>query len=151
MPHHTTQHEFTSKLDSPTSLTVNTVWNLEMRRMSMTSNYKTFHQTGDKGAISSHLESRDTRPSPHQRRWNCGPGRCVSRKRSSSKLQPVPGQRKSDMEVDQGWRLWDLVKYKWDTTISFRLWVSTEKSGLIQGKYRLHMDAFPAKIMPRSK
>ena len=32
-----------------------------MRRMSMTANYKTFHQTGDKGAMSSHLESRDTK------------------------------------------------------------------------------------------
>ena len=76
--------------------------------------------------MSSHLESRD-RPSPPHRRWNCNPHRCLSRKCSSSKLQLVPGQRESDLEVDQSWHLWDLMKYKGDTTLSFRLWVSKEQ------------------------
>ena len=67
------------------------------------------------------------RPSLPQRRWNWIPGRCLSRNCSSSKLQPVPGQRESDMEVDQGWHLWDLMKYKGDTTLTFRLRVSKEQ------------------------
>ena len=54
------------------------------------------------------------RPSLPHRRWNWQTGRCLSQKCSSSKLQLVPGQRESDMdlEVDQGWHPWDLVKYK---------------------------------------
>ena len=43
------------------------------------------------------------RPSLPHRRWNWKPSWCLSRKCSSSKLQPVPGQRESDMEV--GWNL----------------------------------------------
>ena len=73
------------------------------------------------------------RPSLPHRRWNWNPGRCVSRKCSSSKLQLVPGQRESDMEVDQGWHPWDLVKYKGDRTLSFRLRVSKEQIPLDLG------------------
>ena len=64
--------------------------------------YKTFHQTGDKNNMSSHLESRERPERPH-RQWNCHPNRCLSRKCSSSKLQPVPSQRESDM--DQSWHV----------------------------------------------
>ena len=67
------------------------------------------------------------RPSPPHRRWNCWTNWCLSRKCSSSKLRLVPGQRESDLEVDQSWHLWDLVKYKSDTTFSFRLWVSKQQ------------------------
>ena len=77
------------------------------------------------------------RPSLPHRRWNCHTGGCLSRKCSSSKLQPVPGQRESDLEVDQGWHLWDVMKYKWDTTLSFRLWVSKEQIPLDSGQMSL--------------
>ena len=86
--------------------------------------------------MSSHLESRDTKglQRPH-RQWNCRPpNRCLSRKCSSSKLQLVPGQRESDMEVDQNWHLWDLMKYKGDRTLSFRLRVSKEQIPLDSGQ-----------------
>ena len=74
------------------------------------------------------------RPSLPHRRWNCDPGRCLSQKCSSSKLQLVPGQIESDMEVDQSWHLWDLMKYKRDRTLSFRLWVSKEQIPLDSGQ-----------------
>ena len=77
------------------------------------------------------------RPSLLHRRWNCEPSKCVSRKCSSSKLHLVPGQRESDLEVDQGWHLWDVMKYKWDTTLSFRLWVSKEQFPLDSGQMSL--------------
>ena len=100
-PHHTTQNEFKSKINSPTSLTVNKNWNLEMRRMSMSrlqslsTTWRQKHHEQPLG-IPGH-----NRPSFPQRRWNCAPGRCLSRKCSSSKLQPVPGQIESDLEIDQ--------------------------------------------------
>ena len=74
------------------------------------------------------------RPSLPHCRWNCQTGRCLSRKCSSSKLQLVPGKRESDMEVDQGWHLWDLMKYKGDKTLSFRLRVSKEQIPLDSGQ-----------------
>ena len=94
------------------------------------------------------------RPSLPQRQWNCQTGRFLSRKCSSSKLQPVPGRRESDMEVDQGWHLWDVMKYKGDTTLSFRLSdfeFPKNNSHWIQGKCRWHRDALPANIMPISQ
>ena len=93
------------------------------------------------------------RPSLPQRRWNSFPGRFLLRKRSSSKLQLVPGQRESDLEVDQGWHLWDTMKYKGDTTLSFRLRVSKEQIPLDLG-FRanvVYSDTFPANIMPISQ
>ena len=60
IPHHTTQNEFKSKRNSPTSLTVNKNWKLEMRRMSM-SRLQSLSKAGDKNNMSSHLESRDTK------------------------------------------------------------------------------------------
>ena len=77
------------------------------------------------------------RPSLPHRRWNWDPGRCVSRKCSSSKLRLRPGRRESDMEVDQGWHPWDLVKYKWDTTLSFRLRVFKQQFPLDSGQMSL--------------
>ena len=74
------------------------------------------------------------RPSLPHRRWNCYAGWCLSQKCSSSKLQPVPGRRESDLEVDQGWHLWDVMKYKGDTTLSFRLRVSKEQFPLESGQ-----------------
>ena len=107
IPHHTTQNEFKSKRNSPTSLAVNLTKfeNLEMRRMSMSrlqnlsTNWRQRHHEQPLG-IQGHK-----RPSLPQRRWNCEPSRCLSRKCSSSKLQLVPGQREAtcDMEVDPGW------------------------------------------------
>ena len=94
--------------------------------------YKTF-QAGDKDTMSSHLESRERPERPH-RQWNWPTIWCLSRKRSSSKLQLVPGQRESDMEVDQSWHLWDLMKYKGDRTLSFRLRVSKEQIPLDSGQ-----------------
>ena len=114
IPHHTTQNEFKSKRNSSTSLTVNKNWKLEMWWMSMSRlqnlspNWRQRHHEQPLG-IPGHK-----RPSLPQRRWNCHTGGCLSRKCSSSKLQPVPGQRESDLEVDQGWHLWDVMKYKWD-------------------------------------
>ena len=102
IPHHTTQNEFKSKRNSPTSLTVNKFEDLEMRRMSMSrlqslsTTWRNRHYEQPLG-IPGHK-----RPSLPQRRWNCHPNRCLSRKCSSSKLQLVPGQRESDLEVDQG-------------------------------------------------
>ena len=136
IPHHTstTQNEFKPKWNSPTSLTVNKIWNLEMRRMS-----KSKLQSLSKSWRQRHHEQPlgipgHTRPSPPHGRWNSQPGRCLSRKCSSSKLRLVPGRRESDMEVDQGWHLWDLMKYKGNTTLSFRLWVSKEQIPLDSGQ-----------------
>ena len=101
IPHHTTQNEFKSKRNSPTSLTVNKIRNLEMRRMSMSRlqslsrSWRQRHHEQPLG-IPGHK-----RPSLPQRRWNCQTGRCLSRKCSSSKLQLVPGRRESDLEVAQ--------------------------------------------------
>ena len=104
--------------------------NLEMRRMSMSrlQNLSPKLATKTPWTMSSHLESQDTK-SLHSFIADAGghPGRCLSQKCSSSKLQPVPGRRESNMEVDQGWHLWDLMKYKWDTTLSFRLRVSKQQ------------------------
>ena len=85
--------------------------------------------------MSSHLESRDTK-GLHSLIADgiANTGRCLSRKCSSSKLQLVPGKRESDMEVDQGWHLWDLMKYKGDKTLSFRLRVSKEQIPLDSGQ-----------------
>ena len=102
IPHHTTQNEFKSKSNSPTSLTVNKICNLEMRRMSMSklqSLSKSWRQTHHEQPLGIPGHKR---PSLPQRRWNCQTGRCLSRKCSSSKLQLVPGQRESYVEVDQG-------------------------------------------------
>ena len=69
IPHHTTQNEFKSK-KSPTSLTVNKIWNLEMRRMSMSRlqnlspNWRQRHHEQPLG-IPGHK-----RPSLPHRRWN---------------------------------------------------------------------------------
>ena len=91
-------------------------------------------QAGDKDTMSSHLESRERPERPH-RQWNCPTIRCLSRKcSSSSKLQLVPGQRESDLEVDQSWHLWDRMKYKGDRTLSFRLRVSKEQIPLDSGQ-----------------
>ena len=137
IPHHTTQNEFKSKRNSPTSLTVNKIWNLEMRRMSMSklqSLSTTWRQRHPKQPLG--IPGHKT-PSLPQRRWNWPSIRCLSRKCSSSKLQLVPGQRESDMEVNQGWHLWDVMKYKGDTTLSFRLWVSKQQFPLDSGQMSL--------------
>ena len=134
---------------SPTSLTLNKIWNLEMRRMSMSklqslSSWRQRHHEQPLGIPGL------KRPSLPHRWWNCWTNWCLSRKRSSSKLQLVPGQRESDSEVDQGWHLWDLIKYKWDTTFSFPLSDSefpNNNSHWIQGKCLWHKDALPANIM----
>ena len=108
-----------------------------MRRMSMSklqslsTNWRQRHPEQPLG-IPGHK-----RPSLPHRRWNSNPGWCLSRKCSSSKLQLVPGQRESDLEVDQGWHLWDLMKYKWDTILSFRLRVSKEQIPLDSGQMSL--------------
>ena len=153
IPHHTTQNEFKSKRNSPTSLTVNKIWNLEMRRMSMSRlqnlspDWRQRHHEQPLG-IPGHK-----RPSLLHRRWNSKTGRCLSQKYSSSKLQLVPGRRESDLEVDQGWHLWDVMKYKWDTTLSFRLRVSKEQIPLDLGIRAnvVSSDTFPANIMPISQ
>ena len=137
IPHHTTQNEFMSKRNSPTSLTVNKNWKLEVRRMSMSK-----RQNLSKSWRQRHHEQLlgipgHNRPSLPQRRWNCIPSWCLSQKCSSSKLRLVPGRRESDLEVDQGWHLWDLMKYKWDTTLSFRLWVSKQQFPLDSGQMSL--------------
>ena len=94
---------------------------------------------------------RDKRPSLPHRRWNWQAGRCLSRKCSSSKLRLVPGQRESDMEVDQIWHLRDLMKYKSDTTLSFRLWVSKEQFPLDSGQMSFTEVHSPPHIMPISQ
>ena len=127
IPHHTTQNEFKSKINSSTSLTANENWKLEMRRMSMSklqSLSKSWRQKQHEQPLGIPGHKR---PSLPHRRWNCEPNRCLSRKCSSSKLRLVPGQRESDLEVDQGWHLWDVMKYKWDKTLSFRLRVSKQQ------------------------
>ena len=62
IPHHTTQHEFKSKVNSFTSLHWQSTkignWKCDGWAWA---DYKTFHQTGDKDTMSSHLESRDTK------------------------------------------------------------------------------------------
>ena len=137
IPHHTTQNEFKSKSKSPTSLTVNKNWKLEMWWMSMSrlqslpKSWRQRHHEQPLG-IPGHK-----RPSLPQRRWNCQTGRCLSRKCSSSKLQLVPGKRESDLEVDQGWHLWS----SWNTNET-QLSVSDSEfpnnnSHWIQGKCRL--------------
>ena len=74
IPHQTTQNEFKSKSNSPTSLTVNKIWNLEMRRMSMSRlqnlspNWRQRHHEQPLG-IPGH--NRPVRP---QRRCDCEPG-----------------------------------------------------------------------------
>ena len=126
--------------------------NLEMRRMSM-SKLQSLSKSWRQRHHEQPLEiPGHNRPSPPHRRCNCYAGRCLSRRCSSSKLQLVPGRRESDMEVDQGWHPWDLVKYKWDTTLSFRLWVSKKNnSHWVQGKCLWHRDALPANIMQISQ
>ena len=127
IPHHTTQNEFKSKINSSTSLTANKIRNLDMRRIimsklqSLSTNWRQKQHEQPLG-IPGHK-----RPSLPQRRWNWQTGWCLSRKCSSSKLRLVPGRRESDMEVDQIWHPWDLMKYKWDKTLSFRLRVSKEQ------------------------
>ena len=154
IPHHTTQNEFKSKVNSSTSLAVNKNWKLEMRRMSMSRlqnlspNWRQRHHEQPLG-IPGHK-----RPSLPHRRWNCEPNRCLSRKCSSSKLRLVPGQRESDLEVDQGWHLWDVMKYKWDQmrhnsqfpTLSFQRTIPTGFRANVVDR-----DAFPANIMPISE
>ena len=127
IPHHTTQNEFKSKINSSTSLTANKNWKLENAKdehEQTTKPFKSWRQKQHEQPLGIPGHKRPSRP---HRRWNWHTGWCLSRKCSSSKLQPVPGRRESDMEVDQGWHPWDLVKYKWDTTLSFRLRVSKQQ------------------------
>ena len=51
------KNQFTN---SPTSLTLNKIWNLECEGWAW-ANYKAFQKAGDKDTMSSHLESRDTK------------------------------------------------------------------------------------------
>ena len=139
IPHHTTENEFKSKRNSPTSLTVSQNWKLEMRRMSMSklqSLPKSWRQRHHEQPL---VIPGHKGPSLPHRRWNCEPGQCLSRKRSSSKLQPVPGQRESDLEVDQSRHLW-VCETSWNTKET-QLSVSDSefpknKSHWIQGKCR---------------
>ena len=83
-------------------------------------NYKAFQRTGDKNNMSSHLKSRDTK-GLHSFIAD-GIATQVDACHGSVLLQSFSqclATRESDMEVDQGWHLWDLMKYKWDTTLSF--------------------------------
>ena len=74
IPRHTTQNEFKSKRNSPTSLTVNQIRNLDMRRMSMSrlqslsTTWRQRHHEQPLG-IPGHK-----RPSLPHRRWDCEPG-----------------------------------------------------------------------------
>ena len=150
IPHHTTQNEFKSKRNSPTSLTVNKNWNLEMRRMSMSrlqslsTTWRNRHYEQPLG-IPGHK-----RPSLPHRRWNWNTGRCVSRKCSSSKLQLVPGQRESDLEVDQGWHLRPHeIQRRQNSQFPPLSFQRTNPTGFRANV--VYRDAFPANIMPISQ
>ena len=62
IPHQTTQKEFNSKIGSPTSLTVNKIWNLQIKCEGWAwANYKAFQKAGDENTMSSHLEPHNTK------------------------------------------------------------------------------------------
>ena len=127
--------------------------NLQMRRMSMSRLQSLPPKLATKTPWARHLESRDTKGLHSLIADGIAiAGWCLSRKCSSSKLQLVPGKRESDMEVDQGWHLRELMK----DTRRRQLSVSDSefpknKSHWIQGKCLWHRDALSANIMPISQ